>query len=1314
MLVSKARDALARQSSQANGGAYVCMDDAHPTSPALRGHITGGTGSVGKDRLLIMHQSLFLTAIALTVSTLAAPAPSSNHVLHEKREAKLLHWEKRDRVHPDVLLPVRIGLTQSNLDKGPELLDEVSNPASPKYGQHYSMEDVYDIFAPQTETVEAVRTWLQDSGIHVDRISQSTNKQWIQLDSTTAELESLINADYHHYEHYQTGRSNIACDEYSVPAHVQPHIDYITPGLKLLTPSHPKDPEEKAKVRKRTFGVTAPSSGGHKPAKGNELGIFEDLGDVYAQEDLDLFFATLAPNIPIGTHPKLDAIDGATAPNPVTAAGAESDLDFQISYPIIYPQNSILFQTDDPVYEADYEFNGFLNNFLDAIDGSYCTYSAFGETGNSPLDPPYPDPAPGGYKGQLQCGVYTPTNVISISYGGQESDLPASYQQRQCNEYMKLGMAGISIVVASGDSGVGGPMGRCLGPNNNIFSPDFPATCPFLTTVGSTFLPPNGDVTKDAEVATTRFPSGGGFSNVFGRPKYQDAAVAAYLASGVVGVPGYANGSVGQGGGVYNKDGRGYPDVSAVGDNVVIFNKGMPVLIGGTSASAPVFASVLVRVNEERIARGKGRVGFVNPVLYAHPEILNDVTVGNNPNCGSNGFAATKGWDPGSVVATAAEYRSNDTGHASDDAAMDPLSVAASVVGLLTAAGKVSALLSKFVGGSVGAPVLAKTILQEVTDISACLAQLQTFLTGTRIGSRSRTALILVEQVVVTLTDCVLTFSELEDILGSLKVGDPRVIINRLLWVKRESALRALTQRLHSSKTSLNLMLSTLTCESVDQATSAVEHLTELVQQVLRDNQDLVSRLQQAPSISSNVTAPSTLSAHNTVGGNAKDEDDPLTDEDDEDDASTIIPRNRGKLLFKFPRDSELQFEHDLQNSRVYTRTMRRKSRDSLVSSAAISLGWSCLSEISLAGVSQISVISLPVTASELANGQHYHTHGSKPSSIPVTKTSQDLRPIQISLIGALISGKTTVFRQLRQIHGVEMASWERDEARAVLRKNLDTVSRLLCGLLIPLSEHDFQYLDIDHESILEHPELVLPGDLSENSSFFHARSGTTSDEPFDFWYKGRAYQLKDIGNRRPSHKIWLADCVNSDVIMYTVALTGYCYTSWRDTNLNQMDEALAGFQWLTKKTRAPIILLFTKTDVLRRNLPIFPLSHYAESYSHGTNYEKACEYFADRFQQLYTRHFAGANELFIYFVNAVDPNEVKIVFRRIEQEVLSNYHKYTPTPETGRTTLASNHHAIHVEQKIETSEQSYGSSVPLLQRPALHTFGITTDCSAN
>jgi tripeptidyl-peptidase-1 len=84
-------------------------------------------------------------------------------------------------------------------------------------------------------------------------------------------------------------------------------------------------------------------------------------------------------NIPILTEPRVEGIDGGVAPGLV--ATGESDLDLQISYPIIYPQNSVIFQTDDLNYALGLEGGGgFLNTFFDAIDGSYCTSSAFGET----------------------------------------------------------------------------------------------------------------------------------------------------------------------------------------------------------------------------------------------------------------------------------------------------------------------------------------------------------------------------------------------------------------------------------------------------------------------------------------------------------------------------------------------------------------------------------------------------------------------------------------------------------------------------------------------------------------------------------------------------------------------------------------------------------------------------------------------------------------------------------------------------------------------------------------------------------------------
>jgi hypothetical protein len=49
------------------------------------------------------------------------------------------------------------------------------------------------------------------------------------------------------------------------------------------------------------------------------------------------------------------------------------------------------------------------------------------------------------------------------------------------------------------------------------------------------------------------------------------------------------------------------------------------------------------KVNEARIAAGKGPVGFINPVLYQHPEVFNDIKNGSNPGCRSEGFHAVDG-----------------------------------------------------------------------------------------------------------------------------------------------------------------------------------------------------------------------------------------------------------------------------------------------------------------------------------------------------------------------------------------------------------------------------------------------------------------------------------------------------------------------------------------------------------------------------------------------------------------------------------------------------------------------------------------------
>ena len=355
-----------------------------------------------------------------------------------------------------------------------------------------------------------------------------------------------------------------------------------------------------------------------------------------------MFFANFSAN-QVQRTPTTDLIDGAVVQNIVEsfAYNGESDLDLEYAMALVNPQPVTLYQVGDLVEGASF------NTFLDSIDGSYCT----AEGGDDPTqDPPYPDPLPGGYTGPKNCGGFAATKVISTSYGYNEADLTAAYERRQCNEYMKLGLQGTTIIYSSGDNGVAGNLRQCISANSTgngttyndgtsgKFNPGFPSTCPYVTSVGATQIVPDASVTAPEEACETVIFSGGGFSNVFPLPSYQATAVKSFFANFP---PPYTAAQFNN-----TQKTRGFPDISANGANYVVAIDGVFSLVYGTSASAPVVGSIITLINQVRLDIGKSSVGFINPTLYANPGILNDITLGGNQGCGTPGFTAVKGWDP--------------------------------------------------------------------------------------------------------------------------------------------------------------------------------------------------------------------------------------------------------------------------------------------------------------------------------------------------------------------------------------------------------------------------------------------------------------------------------------------------------------------------------------------------------------------------------------------------------------------------------------------------------------------------------------------
>lgn len=143
---------------------------------------------------------------------------------------------------------------------------------------------------------------------------------------------------------------------------------------------------------------------------------------------------------------------------------------------------------------------------------------------------------------------------------------------------------------------------------------------------------------------------------------------------------------------------------------------------------------------------------------------------------------------------------------------MDPLSVSASIVGILAAAAKVAEILGPIVSNVKDAPRVFASVVAEVNDMRTVLSSLQQFLLNLASVLPGRTALIQLDELIVTLTDAVLNYSELEALLPSLGVtsGSQPSKKSRLRWVMKQTTIQGSLEKLQRNKSSLSLILNIL------------------------------------------------------------------------------------------------------------------------------------------------------------------------------------------------------------------------------------------------------------------------------------------------------------------------------------------------------------------------------------------------------------------------------------------------------------------------------------------------------------------------
>ncbi|KAH8997742.1 subtilisin-like protein [Lactarius hatsudake] len=514
-----------------------------------------------------------------------SPPWDDMHVKHSWN-AVPRNWESLGHPPSGTTIDLYIALKPQRENAIVNALYEVSEPSHPRYRAYPTKEQLADLVAPRPETLELVNSWLEHHGISSLSISMTHGGNTLMLKGVSVtQANTLLGASYQLYRHVLT---------------VAPTTSFVSPRTQWQTPLNRSDravqstlgePAMMLSSRAKVNAITpsflrwlyeteayTPNTWGE-----NVLGIVGFLGDYPSQADLEAFMRKYRSEAADATFTIVEVNCGGYDP---TNANVEANVDIQYAEAMAYLTPHIFYSTGQGSGTDDW-FVSWLEYILDQE--------------NIP-------------------------QTISISYSSEERSTSRKYAMNVCNKFAMLGVRGVSVLVSSGNNGISEC--TCLRDDGTIqFITGFPETCPYVTVVGGTtdYVP---------EVAVEF--SGGGFSDHFERPTYQEEAVSTFLRD-----------LGGRYQGLYNASGRGFPNIAVQAVGFWIFLNGPEYEVGGTSVATPVVVGIISLLNDWLILTGQEPLGFLNPWLYGRGSRgLTDIMEGSNPGCGTDGFTAIVGWDP--------------------------------------------------------------------------------------------------------------------------------------------------------------------------------------------------------------------------------------------------------------------------------------------------------------------------------------------------------------------------------------------------------------------------------------------------------------------------------------------------------------------------------------------------------------------------------------------------------------------------------------------------------------------------------------------
>ncbi|MGO9496425.1 MAG: protease pro-enzyme activation domain-containing protein [Solirubrobacteraceae bacterium] len=487
------------------------------------------------------------------------------------------------KTDPNTMIEFSLVLRLPGQTRLGRFLDELDDPASPDYHHFIDATTFGQRFGVSRAMLDSATTQLALEGVHVTR--SFPQRTALDVRATAGTLDRLFGLRLMSYRgaggrlfHAPIGTAIVPGnlhDAVSAVAGLNSGSGETADALALGSISPPS--------ARLAYDVD-PLLSRHVAGQGESIAVIS-FGE-YQQSDLDGFDQDFA--LPAMTPENVPVGGGTTDGD--SSAVAESDLDLEVAHEIAPDAQLLDYNAPDTTASGADSFGAMLDQIV--ADGR--------------------------------------ANIVSDSWGSCEATTPPADIRRDEQAIEAAAARGISIFVASGDTGAY----TCQEDRatDHRLSVSWPSSSPFVISVGGTSLSVMPNASYQGETAwddtLEQAGGGGGLSVDFARPGWQ------------VG-PGVAN--------QFSDGKRQLPDVSADADpwsGWATYTAGNLQVAGGTSAATPFWAAATALIAQYARQHGVARLGFVDPMLYAiaaRPQRVpgfHDITIGGNRY-----YPATRGWD---------------------------------------------------------------------------------------------------------------------------------------------------------------------------------------------------------------------------------------------------------------------------------------------------------------------------------------------------------------------------------------------------------------------------------------------------------------------------------------------------------------------------------------------------------------------------------------------------------------------------------------------------------------------------------------------